>query len=155
DFETNFTTLNTGRPIVLVTGHRRESFGDGFRRICEALRRLACSGDVEIVYPVHLNPNVRQPVMELLGSEPRIHLLETLGYTRFVGLMNRAHILLTDSGGIQEEGPSIGKPVLVMRNKSERPEAIAAGCARLVGTDVESIVGAVETLVHDPVAYAR
>jgi UDP-N-acetylglucosamine 2-epimerase (non-hydrolysing) len=153
--EVRFAPLNTGRPMVLVTGHRRESFGDGFRRICEALRRIACSGHAEVVFPVHLNPNVRQPVMGLLGSVPRIHLLEPQGYVRFVSLMNRAHILLTDSGGIQEEGPSIGKPVLVMRDKSERPEAIAAGCAQLIGTDVESIVGAVNTLLHDPVAYAR
>jgi len=154
DFEGNFSAFNTGRPIVLVTGHRRENFGDGFRRICEALRRIARSGDSEVVYPVHLNPNVRKPVMELLGNEPRIHLLEPQGYVRFIGLMNRAHILLTDSGGIQEEGPSIGKPVLVMRDKSERPEAIAAGCARLVGTDVESIVSTVKTLLHDPMAYS-
>jgi UDP-N-acetylglucosamine 2-epimerase (non-hydrolysing) len=149
-----FDWLDGSKRLILVTGHRRESFGEGFREICLALKRLAARTDVEIVYPVHLNPNVRGPVHEILDREPRIHLVEPQGYSRFVYLMDRAHILLTDSGGIQEEGPSLGKPVLVMRHTSERPEAIQAGSARLVGTNAESIGREVGRLLDDPEAYA-
>ena len=145
-----------GLRIVLVTAHRRESFGLPFRRICEAIRSLAeRRRDVLVVYPVHLNPNVQGPVHEILDGVPNIKLLEPLDYVSFVACMQRAHILLTDSGGIQEEGPSLGKPVLVMREVSERPEAIAAGTARLTGTDPEDIVGAVTSLLDDPDRYSQ
>jgi len=144
-----------GRRLILVTGHRRESFGDGFQRICQALDRLARRDDVEIVYPVHLNPQVRLPVHAILGGRPNIRLLEPLGYLPFVGLMEASWIILTDSGGIQEEAPTLGKPVLVMRGVTERPEAVEAGVARLVGSEVEEIVEAACQLLDDPQAYAR
>jgi UDP-N-acetylglucosamine 2-epimerase len=142
--------------IILVTAHRRESFGQPFRRICEAVRVLAEKRpDVLVVYPVHLNPNVQAPVREILDGMSNVKLLAPLDYVSFVACMKRAHILLTDSGGIQEEGPSLGKPVLVMREASERPEAIAAGTARLTGTDPEKIVEAVISLLDDPACYER
>ena len=143
-----------GSRMILVTAHRRESFGLPFRRICEALRAIAeRRRDVLVVYPVHLNPNVQAPVREILDGLPNVKLLAPLDYVSFVALMQRAYILLTDSGGIQEEGPSLGKPVLVMREVSERPEAIAAGTACLTGTDPEEIVGAVSALLDDPARY--
>jgi len=145
-----------GLRIILVTAHRRESFGLPFRRICEAVRALAKKRpDVLVVYPVHLNPNVQAPVREILDGVPNVRLLAPLDYVSFVACMQRAYILLTDSGGIQEEGPSLGKPVLVMRDVSERPEAIAAGTACLTGTDPERIVGAVSSLLDDPARYKR
>jgi UDP-N-acetylglucosamine 2-epimerase (non-hydrolysing) len=141
--------------MIVVTAHRRENFGGGLQQICEAIASLARSRrDVEIVYPVHLNPNVKGPVHQLLGGLPNVHLLPPLDYVSFVSLMGQAKILLTDSGGIQEEGPAVGKPVLVMREVSERPEAITAGSAWLVGTDSERIVRAVNTLLDDPATYA-
>ena len=145
-----------GDRLILVTAHRRESFGGPLRDICEAIRSLAreCP-DVCIIYPVHLNPNVRGPVHELLAGLPNVKLLPPLDYVSFVALMVNATILLTDSGGIQEEGPSLGKPVLVMREVSERPEGIAAGTARLVGTDPKRIIETVRTLLDDPAAYAQ
>ena len=139
--------------LILVTGHRRESFGAGLENICAALARLGARGDVQIVYPVHLNPNVLGPVHRLLGGRPGIHLVEPLDYLPFVFLMNRAYFIITDSGGIQEEAPSLGKPVLVTRAVTERPEAIEAGTVKLVGTDTETIVGAGETLLDDKAAY--
>ncbi|MEJ5368548.1 MAG: UDP-N-acetylglucosamine 2-epimerase (non-hydrolyzing) [Bryobacteraceae bacterium] len=129
-----------GKKLILMTAHRRESFGEGFVRICEAVRRLARRGDVEIVYPVHPNPNVREVVERMLGGVEGVRLVEPLDYVPFVDLMRRADLLLTDSGGVQEEGPSFGKPVLVMREKTERQEAVEAGAAILVGTDPERIV---------------
>jgi UDP-N-acetylglucosamine 2-epimerase (non-hydrolysing) len=145
-----------GLRIILVTAHRRESFGLPFRRICEAVRALAeRRRDVLVVYPVHLNPNVQAPVREILDGVPNVRLLAPLDYVSFVACMQRAYILLTDSGGIQEEGPSLGKPVLVMREVSERPEAIAAGTACLTGTDPERIVAAVSSLLDDPACYKR
>jgi UDP-N-acetylglucosamine 2-epimerase (non-hydrolysing) len=145
-----------GLRIILVTAHRRESFGAPFRRICEAIRALAeRRRDVLVVYPVHLNPNVQAPVREILDGVPNVKLLAPLDYVSFVGCMQRAHILLTDSGGIQEEGPSLGKPVLVMREVSERPEAIAAGTAWLTGKDPEGIIGAAISLLDDPACYKR
>ncbi|MBN3847403.1 UDP-N-acetylglucosamine 2-epimerase (non-hydrolyzing) [Paraburkholderia sp. Ac-20342] len=135
--------LDDALPVLLVTGHRRESFGDGFARICEALNHLARSGKVQIVYPVHLNPNVRGPVQATLGEVPHVHLIEPLDYLSFVRLMQRASIILTDSGGIQEEAPALGKPVLVMRDVTERPEAVEAGTVQLVGTSREGICDAV------------
>jgi UDP-N-acetylglucosamine 2-epimerase (non-hydrolysing) len=145
-----------GLRIILVTAHRRESFGPRFRQICEALKALAESRtDVLIVYPVHLNPNVQSPVHEILDGLPNVKLLEPLDYVSFVACMQRASILLTDSGGIQEEGPSLGKPVLVLREVSERPEAITAGTAMLTGTDQERIVKSVNALLDDPACYKR
>ena len=145
-----------GLRMVLVTAHRRESFGPPFRRICEAVRALAeRRRDILIVYPVHLNPNVQAPVREVLDGVPNVKLIAPLDYVSFVACMQRAFILLTDSGGIQEEGPSLGKPVLVMREVSERPEAIAAGTACLTGTDPEVIVGTVSSLLDDPVRYKQ
>lgn len=143
------------KKTILVTAHRRESFGPGFLSICRALRRLASRGDVEIIYPVHPNPNVRDVVHANLHDFPNIRLIEPVDYVRFVDLMRRAHILLTDSGGVQEEGPSLGKPVLVMREKTERPEAVEAGTARLVGTDEEKIVTETERLLDHPREYAE
>ena len=142
-----------GRRLLLVTGHRRENFGDGFEQICTALARLAERDDVRIVYPVHLNPNVQEPVRRILGSARNVHLVTPQDYLPFVRLMTRAHLILTDSGGIQEEAPSLGKPVLVMRETTERPEAIDAGTVRLVGTDAERIVAEANRLFDDPVAY--
>lgn len=144
--------------IVLVTGHRRESFGEGFENICEAIASLAkAHPEVQFVYPVHLNPNVREPVQRILGEgegrRPNVHLLEPLSYLPFVRLMGRSHVVLTDSGGIQEEAPSLGKPVLVMRETTERPEGVAAGTVRLVGTRRATIVREVNRLLRDPRAY--
>lgn len=143
------------KKTILVTAHRRESFGEGFVRICRALRRLAERTDVEIVYPVHPNPNVQAAVMERLRDIPNIQLIDPVDYVAFVALMSGAHILLTDSGGVQEEGPSLGKPVLVMREKTERPEAVEAGTARLVGTDEDRIVAETALLLDDPIEYSR
>ena len=147
--------VTDGRRLILVTGHRRESFGEGFQRICKALDRVARRADVEIVYPVHLNPHVYQPVHAILGGRDNIRLVEPMGYLPFVGLMEASWIILTDSGGIQEEAPTLGKPVLVLRDVTERPEAVEAGVARLVGSEVEGIVEAVRELLEDPDAYAR
>ncbi|MGD1095360.1 MAG: UDP-N-acetylglucosamine 2-epimerase (non-hydrolyzing) [Bryobacteraceae bacterium] len=147
--------LDPRKKLILVTAHRRESFGDGFQRICEALRSLAERDDVEIVYPVHPNPNVRAAVNRYLGTTDNVRLIQPLDYVSFVDLMRRAHVLLTDSGGIQEEGPSLGKPVLVMRDKTERPEAVEAGTARLVGTDPYRIVSETSLLLDDAAEYAR
>ena len=153
--EEEFGFLNSEKRLVLVTGHRRENFGDGFRRICEALRQLADRGDVEVLYPVHLNPNVQGPVQELLGSHDAIHLVEPKDYPTFVYLMTRSEMILTDSGGIQEEAPSLGKPVLVMRETTERPEAVDAGTVRLVGTDVTTIVTEATRLLDDESQYEQ
>jgi len=147
--------LDPRRKLVLVTAHRRESFGAGFEQIVSALARLAHREDVEIVYPVHPNPNVREPVYRALAGLNNVLLIEPLSYVPFVDLMRRAHILLTDSGGIQEEGPSLGKPILVMRDKTERPEAVEAGTVRLVGTDADRIVGQAELLLDDRDEYER
>jgi len=142
--------------LILVTGHRRESFGKGFENICKGLKRIAEHyGDVHIVYPVHLNPNVREPVYRILGETENIHLIEPLEYDRFAFLMNKAYLILTDSGGIQEEAPSLGKPVLVMREKTERPEAIEAGTARLVGTDSERIFTETQRLLDNADKYHK
>jgi UDP-N-acetylglucosamine 2-epimerase (non-hydrolysing) len=147
--------LDPTKKLIAVTGHRRESFGDGFERICDALARLADRGDTEIVYAVHPNPNVIGPVERRLGKRANIHLITPLPYVPFVELMRRSHILLTDSGGIQEEAPSLGKPVLVMREKTERPEAVTAGTARLVGTDADRIYVECARLLDDSDEYAR
>lgn len=151
ELPTGLFEATTGKQIILVTGHRRESFGDGFDNICHAIREIAESFvHVAFVYPMHLNPNVREPVNRILGGHPRIHLIEPLSYAPFVWLMDRATIVLTDSGGVQEEAPSLGKPVLVMRETTERPEGIAAGNALLVGVQRERIVAGLRQLLCDP-----
>jgi UDP-N-acetylglucosamine 2-epimerase (non-hydrolysing) len=145
-----------GLRTVLVTGHRRESFGDGFLAICRAIRRLVDAREnVRVVYPVHLNPNVREPVYRLLSDHPRIHLQEPVAYEEFVRLMRESYFILTDSGGVQEEAPSLGKPVLVMRETTERPEGVTAGTCRLVGTDADRIVAECLGLLDDPEEYRR
>lgn len=150
-----FSFLSPDRRIILVTGHRRESFGDGFERICQAIQRIAARHqDVDIVYPVHLNPNVQEPVRRLLADHDNVYLIDPLDYLPFVHLMGLSTIILTDSGGIQEEAPSLGKPVLVMRDTTERPEAVTAGTVRLVGTNVDAIVEGTQTLLDDAKAYA-
>jgi UDP-N-acetylglucosamine 2-epimerase (non-hydrolysing) len=150
--------LLAGKRMILITGHRRESFGEGFENICNAIFRLAISfPDVQFIYPVHLNPNVQEPVKRILGTKktPNIHLIKPLSYLPFVYLMNKSTILLTDSGGIQEEGPSLKKPVLVMRDVTERPEGMDAGLVKLVGTNPEAIFAAVSELLNDETAYDK
>ncbi|MCY1079611.1 non-hydrolyzing UDP-N-acetylglucosamine 2-epimerase [Archangium lansingense] len=155
-FAAEFPFVRPGRRMILVTGHRRESFGKPFEAICRALRSLVERyPDVELVYPVHLNPNVRGPVGEILRGVERVHLLEPVEYPKLVWLMSQSHLVLTDSGGIQEEAPSLGKPVLVMREVTERPEGIDAGCARLVGTTEAGIVEGVSQLLTDEDVYRR
>lgn len=150
-----FPFLDAGKRLILVTGHRRENFGDGFEQICHALKAIAARGDTQVLYPVHLNPNVQEPVNRILGTQPDVHLIEPQDYLPFVYLMSRAHIIVTDSGGIQEEAPSLGKPVLVMRDTTERPEAVDAGTVMLVGTGQERIVETVNSLLDDVAAYER
>ncbi|PWT99258.1 MAG: UDP-N-acetylglucosamine 2-epimerase (non-hydrolyzing) [Terriglobia bacterium] len=147
--------LDRARRLIVVTSHRRENFGDGFIREMHALARIAARPDVELVYPVHRNPNVLGPAHELLGGRPNIHLIEPLSYVPFVDLMRRAALIITDSGGIQEEAPSLGKPVLVLREKTERPEAVEAGTVKLVGTDEERIVAESVRLLDDAEEYTR
>ena len=154
EMEERFSFLNKDKKLILVTGHRRESFGGGFERICKALAYTAEQHpSCQIVYPVHLNPNVQEPVNRLLKGVPNITLIEPQDYLPFVYLMNQAHIILTDSGGIQEEAPSLGKPVLVMRDTTERPEAVSAGTVKLVGTDVDKITTSLNRLLTDEKAY--
>ena len=141
--------IDPSKRMILVTGHRRESFGGGFERICRALAKIAEREDVQIVYPVHLNPNVKGPVEQSLGALPSVRLIPPQDYLPFVWLMSRAELILTDSGGVQEEAPSLGKPVLVMRETTERPEAVEAGTVRLVGTDEARIVAEVSRLLDD------
>lgn len=144
------------RPYILVTGHRRENFGDGFLHICKAIKELASlRPDMDIVYPVHLNPNVQKPVYELLSGLNNVHLISPLDYLPFIYAMQHATLLLTDSGGVQEEAPSLGKPVLVMRDTTERPEAVEAGTVKLVGTDCAAIVSNVMALLDDKELYRR
>lgn len=152
----SFDFLDDNKALILVTGHRRESFGDGFERICEALRQIAVvHPEAQILYPVHLNPNVQGPVNRLLGNIANIHLIEPQQYLPFCYLMDKASIILTDSGGIQEEAPSLGKPVLLMRETTERPEAVSAGTVRLVGTDVDLIVSEVSLLLSCTNEYSK
>ncbi|GHV08792.1 UDP-N-acetyl glucosamine 2-epimerase [Spirochaetia bacterium] len=145
-----------GKRYILVTGHRRENFGDGFLNICKALKEIAIQyPDIDIVYPVHLNPNVQKPVYELLAGINNIYLTDPLDYLPFVYMMQHCYLILTDSGGVQEEAPSLGKPVLVMRDTTERPEAVEAGTVKLVGTDAAAIVGSVNRLLKDEGVYAK
>lgn len=146
---------DAGRRVVLVTGHRRENFGDGMEGVCRALAKLATDPDVEIVYPVHPNPNVLDPVNRLLGGISNVHLIPPMDYLPFVYLMSRAYFVVTDSGGIQEEAPSLGKPVLVMRDTTERPEAVSAGTVLMVGVNEERIVAEARRLLRDSAHYQR
>ena len=151
-----FSFLDSEKRLILVTGHRRENFGRGFEDICNAIKALAQElHNVEVLYPVHLNPNVQKPVKKILANIHNVHIIEPQDYLPFVYLMDRAYIILTDSGGIQEEAPSLGKPVLVMRNTTERPEAVDAGTVKLVGTSHEAIVNGVSELIGDETAYQR
>ena len=146
----------TNRYYILVTGHRRENFGDGFLNICKALQEIAITHpEMDIVYPVHLNPNVQKPVYDLLSDVKNVYLIKPLDYLPFVYLMQNCHLILTDSGGVQEEAPSLGKPVLVMRNTTERPEAVEAGTVKLVGTDYETIVNSVSSLLNNQSIYTQ
>jgi len=155
-FQQQFSFLDADKKLILVTGHRRENFGQGFLNICQALGNLAKKyPDIQIVYPVHLNPNVQQPVNALLADIDNIYLIAPQDYLPFVYLMNRSYLILTDSGGIQEEAPSLGKPVLVMRDTTERPEAVEAGTVRLVGTDIATIEESVAELLENKSVYAE
>lgn len=148
--------IDNSRKIILVTGHRRENFGEGFLNICTAIKEISLQNEnVQIIYPVHLNPNVQKPVLELLQSIPNILLIKPLSYAEFIWLMNCSYLILTDSGGVQEEAPSLGKPVLVMRNTTERPEAVEAGTVKLVGTDVNKIIQEVNLLLKSEEAYLK
>jgi UDP-N-acetylglucosamine 2-epimerase (non-hydrolysing) len=148
------TLIDSSKKIILVTGHRRENHGQGFINICEALKEIALNNeDVQIIYPVHLNPNVKEPVYRILGAVDSIHLIDPVSYPAFVWLMNQSYLIITDSGGVQEEAPSLGKPVLVMRDTTERPEAVEAGTVILVGTDTTKIIKECEELLNDNRKY--
>lgn len=151
----SFEFIDPRKKVILVTGHRRENFGEGFQSICKALKKIAQRDDVQIVYPVHLNPNVQEPVKAILGGLKNVHLISPIDYISFVFLMEISYLILTDSGGVQEEAPSLGKPVLVMREVTERPEGLEAGTAKLVGTNEETIVKEVTNLLDDPKQYQR
>ena len=154
-FDEKFSYLNQDKKLILVTGHRRENFGDGFESICRALKTLSERRDVEILYPVHLNPNVQEPVKRILNDSQNIHLVEPLDYLPFVYLMNRSHIILTDSGGIQEEAPSLGKPVVVFRDTTERPEAVDSGTVILAGAHADRIISATQNILDDDLLYSK
>jgi UDP-N-acetylglucosamine 2-epimerase (non-hydrolysing) len=142
------------KKLILVTGHRRENFGQGFIDICESLKKLALDNtDIDIVYPVHLNPNVQKPVKEILSDVSNVYLIDPLGYESFLYLMSKSYFIITDSGGVQEEAPSLGKPVLVMRDTTERPEALKAGTVKLVGTNPKRIVSEAQNLLDNQKAY--
>jgi UDP-N-acetylglucosamine 2-epimerase (non-hydrolysing) len=150
-----FSWMDASKKLIVVTAHRRESFGDGFVRICRALARIADRDDVQLVYPVHPNPNVQGPVQRYLAGHRNVRLIAPQSYVPFVDLMRRAYLLITDSGGIQEEGPSLGKPILVLREKTERPEAVEAGTVKLVGSDASRIVAETAFLLDHPEEYQR
>lgn len=148
--------LDENKKLILVTGHRRENFGQGFINICESLKNLAINNpNVDIVYPVHLNPNVQKPVKEILSSTSNVHLIEPLEYESFIYIMSKSYFIITDSGGVQEEAPSLGKPVLVMRNTTERPEAVESGTVKLVGTNPQSIINEAQKLLDDDYEYEK
>lgn len=148
--------INEDKKLILVTGHRRENFGQGFVNICESLKTLALKNpDIDIVYPVHLNPNVQKPVKEILSDVSNVFLIEPLQYESFIYLMNKSYFIITDSGGVQEEAPSLGKPVLVMRNTTERPEALEAGTVKLVGTNAQKIIEEAQKLLNDKSEYEK
>ncbi|MCG2611269.1 UDP-N-acetylglucosamine 2-epimerase (non-hydrolyzing) [Flavobacterium sp. SM15] len=147
--------ITTNKKIVLITGHRRENFGTGFENLCQAVKEIATLEDVQIVYPVHLNPNVQEPVNRILGNVKNVHLIDPIDYPAFIYLMSNSYLVLTDSGGVQEEAPSLGKPVVVMRDNTERPEAVEAGTVVLVGTDKSKIVSTVSNLLLDNELYMK
>ena len=147
--------IDPSKKLIVVTAHRRESFGEAFTRICEAVSTLAERNDVQVVWPVHRNPNVEETVHKILGRHSNVLLVEPVDYLPFVDLMRRAYLLITDSGGVQEEGPSLGKPILVLRDKTERPEAVRAGTVKLVGTNRDAIVSEATRLLDDPAEYER
>ena len=148
--------LKDDKKLILVTGHRRENFGQGFIHICQALKTLALNNlDIDIVYPVHLNPNVQKPVKEILSDVSNVFLIEPLQYESFIYMMHKSYFIITDSGGVQEEAPSLGKPVLVMRDTTERPEAIEAGTVKLVGTNAQTIIGEAQNLLNDKIEYEK
>jgi len=153
--EKSLPRLDPSKRLILVTGHRRENFGEGFENICQALARLSERSDLEIIYPVHLNPNVQDPVRRLLGNKSNIHLTSPMSYLPFVSLMKKSYLIISDSGGIQEEAPSLGKPVLVLREKTERPEAVDAGTVKLVGTNSDKILQESEILLDDGETYEK
>lgn len=155
ELQEQFSFLNPLKRLVLVTGHRRENFGNGFENICQSLKQLSMREDVEILYPVHLNPSVQEPVNRILGGLPNVYLIAPQDYLPFVYLMSQSHLIISDSGGIQEEAPSLGKPVLVVRDTTERPEAVLAGTVRLVGTDSERIYRETCELLDSDAAYQR
>ena len=156
EYKEFFNFLDFSKRVILVTGHRRESFGDGFEHICKAIAYIADKyKDVQLVYPMHFNPNVREPVMKYLSGKPNVHLIEPLDYPYLIWLMEKCFFVLTDSGGIQEEAPALGKPVLVMRDVTERQEGVDAGTAKLVGTNYNAIVENVELLLNDESAYNK
>ena len=149
-------SLSENKRVILVTGHRRENFGEGFINICTSLKKIALKNkDIDIVYPVHLNPNVQKPVKEILSNIENIFLIEPLEYESFIYLMYKSYLIITDSGGIQEEAPSLGKPVLVMRDTTERPEAVEAGTVKLVGTDENKIIQEIQTLLYNELEYNK
>lgn len=153
ELDKQFEFIDATKRLILVTGHRRENFGEGFENICHALADIATRKDIQIVYPVHLNPSVQEPVNRILSNIPNVHLIPPLDYLPFVYLMNRSDLLITDSGGVQEEAPSLGKPVLVMRDTTERPEAVDAGTVILVGTDKQKIIQETNRLLDDAISY--
>ncbi len=152
---TQFPFLDPAKRLVLVTGHRRENFGEGFIHICNAIKRVASRPDVQVVYPMHMNPNVRKPVNEILGGLANVNLIEPLDYLSFLYMMRQSYLIMTDSGGVQEEAPSLGKPVIVMRDTTERPEAVDAGTVILAGTETESMASAAERLLDDAAFYDK
>jgi UDP-N-acetylglucosamine 2-epimerase len=154
-YDAQFNFLNRDKRLILITGHRRENFDGGLANVCKALRRLATRGDVELVYPVHLNPNVQATAKEVLGNHPAVHLIDPQDYLPFVYLMQRSAFIITDSGGIQEEAPGLGKPVLVTRDTTERPEAVQAGTARLIGTSEQALVDHATELLDNPSSYTH
>ena len=149
------TLVDSRKKLILITGHRRENFGLGFENICQAIKSIAQNKDVQVVYPVHLNPNVLEPVSRILGSVANVHLIKPLDYPSFIHAMRKSFLIITDSGGVQEEAPALGKPVLVMRNTTERPEAVEAGTVKLVGTDAELIISEAECLLNNEVYYKK
>jgi UDP-N-acetylglucosamine 2-epimerase (non-hydrolysing) len=154
-FTKKFNIQFNHQKTILVTGHRRESFGRGFENICSAIKYIAENNHIQVIYPVHLNPNVQEPVSRILGKVENVYLIPPQDYVPFIYLMKKAHIILTDSGGVQEEAPSLGKPVLVMRDTTERPEGVDAGTARLVGTDLQKIIFQVEYLLNHKNEYYK
>lgn len=153
--EAEFPFLDASKRLVLVTGHRRENFGEGFIHICNAIARVAKRPDVQVVYPMHMNPNVRKPVTDILGHLENVHLIEPLDYLSFLFMMRKSYLIMTDSGGVQEEAPSLGKPVIVMRDTTERPEAVEAGTVILAGTETETMASAAERLLDDAAFYDK